>query len=147
MGPLPENQSREKKGTVKRIPRDAAVGPFWFVQTRRGIRLIAQPCPLADAERYGDCLTSPDGHYDLWEGWRTGQPPDDLIGVVHETEYEEHARGRVVLDTIRDRFMIYADRQILEKPELRQCILERFGIPAKQADWNSDSHYQRSRRL
>ena len=29
--------------------------------------LIAQRCALAEAEEYGDFITSPLGHYDLWE--------------------------------------------------------------------------------
>jgi plasmid maintenance system killer protein len=52
---------------------DACVGPYWFVRDSPGmVRLIAHRCTLADAEKFGDFPTSPHGHYDLWESWRSG---------------------------------------------------------------------------
>jgi hypothetical protein len=70
-----ECQSQENMPLKKssEYPKDACVGPYWLVcDDSRNIRLIAHRCALADAEEYGDCLTCPHGHYDLWEGWRTG---------------------------------------------------------------------------
>jgi hypothetical protein len=126
---------------------DAYVGPYWFVQGNSGkVLLIAHRCALADAEKYGDFLTSPHGHYDLWEEWRTGRPPDGLAGIVHDAEYEEWPRGRVVFNFVQGRFIVYGDKQVFEH-KLQQRVLEHFGIPAGQVDFAKDGHYQSTRSL
>src|SRR6266702_7464824 len=64
-------------------PKGACVGPYWFARdSSETILLIAHRCALADAEEYGDCLTCPHGHYDLWEGWRAGPAPEGLTTIV-----------------------------------------------------------------
>jgi hypothetical protein len=96
---------------VGNVPKDSFVGPYWFVRNDSGtVRLIAHRCALADAEEYGDFLTCPHGHYDLWEGWRTGRPPDGMARIVHEAEYEEWPRGRVVFNFVRGQFIVHGDR-------------------------------------
>jgi hypothetical protein len=128
-------------------PREGYVGPYWLVQDGSGIvLLIAHRCALADAEKYGDFLTSPHGHYDLWEGWRTGRPPDGLAAIVREAEYEEWPRGRVVFNFIRGQFVVYGDRQVFEH-ELQHRVLEYFGISADQVEFSKDGHYQSTRSL
>jgi hypothetical protein len=129
------------------IPKDAYVGPYWFVQENPGkILLIAHRCSLADAEEYGDCLTSPHGHYDLWESWRAGSPPDGLAAIVREAEYEEWPRGRVVFDFVRSQFIVYGDKQVFEH-KLQHRVLEYFGIPADNVEFSKDGHYQSTRSL
>ena len=50
-----------------------SLGIFWALTDRHGQpHLLAHPCALADAEPYGDCLTSPAGHYETWAAWRRG---------------------------------------------------------------------------
>jgi hypothetical protein len=86
---MPLDKSRD-------YPKDAYVGPYWFVcDDSKEVRLIAHRCAIADAEEYGDCLTCPHGHYDLWESWRIGSAPDGLTDIVRDAEYEEWPRGSV----------------------------------------------------
>jgi hypothetical protein len=128
-------------------PKGACVGPYWFVRDDSGdVRLIAQCCALADGEKYGDFLTGSDGHYDLWERWRMGNPPEGLRGVVHDAEYEEWPRGRVVFNFVQRRFTVYGDRQVFEH-ELQHRVLERFGVPADRVEFAKDGHYRCSRSL
>lgn len=130
-----------------RDPSDAYVGPYWFVRDDSGgLLVIAHTCALADAEQYGACLTSPHGHYELWEGWRTGRPPHGMAGVVRDAEYEEWPRGRVVFDAVRSRFLVYADSQIF-RDELLQRVLDQFGIPREMAMFQRDEHYVSTRKL
>jgi hypothetical protein len=110
-------------------------------------RLIAHRCALADAEEYGDCLTCPHGHYDLWEGWRIGSAPDGLTNIVRDAEYEEWPRGRVVFNFVQRRFIVYGDRQVF-KYELQNLVVEHFGIPAEgNVEFAKDGHYQSTRSL
>jgi hypothetical protein len=128
-------------------PPDAHVGPYWFVRDDLGkLLLIAHLCALADAERYGAFLNSPHGHYDLWESWRAGCPPNGIAGIVRDTEYEEWPRGRVVFDAVRRKFLVYADPQIF-RHDLQQCVLKRFEIPSAMAVFQRDEHYASTHRL
>ena len=128
-------------------PKEAHVGPYWFVRSDAGkVLLIAHRCALADAEEYGDCLTCPHGHYDLWESWRAGSPPDGLAAIVRDAEYEEWPRGRVVYDFVHNQFSVYGDKQIFEY-KLQHRVLEHFGIPAGRVEFSKDGHYQSTRAL
>jgi len=128
-------------------PKNAYVGPYWFVRDESGrVLLIAHRCTLADAEEYGDFLTCPHGHCDVWEYWRRELAPGRIAGVLRDSEYEEWPRGRVVFDAVRNRFMVYADSQIF-KQELQERVLERFGIPSKRALFLRDEHYVSTQKL
>ena len=106
---------------------------------------MAHRCALAEAEEYGDFLTCPHGHYEVWEGWRARCPADRIASVVRDAEYEEWPRGRVVFNSLKGQFIVYADKQI-PHGEL-QRVLEYFGIPAGRADFMADEHYQSTRSL
>ena len=104
---------------------------------------------LKRAEEYGDCLTSPDGHYETWESWRRGRLTlalPALAPVIAATEYETWPRGRIVFDRTADRFVIYADRQLLTPPALTH-IRTHFRLPAAQTVARTDPHYRNARRI
>jgi hypothetical protein len=127
-------------------PKDAHVGPYWFVRDDSGkVLLMAHRCALAEAEKYGDFLTCPHGHYDLWEGWRTGRPIDGAAGVLRGAEYEEWPRGRVTFNFVHGQFIVYFDRQIRQGDLHR--VSEYFGIPEGHAVFRWDDHYRGTRSL
>jgi hypothetical protein len=111
-------------------PSPSAVGIFWAIQKPgKPTILLDHRCLLGDTENYGDMLTCPHGHYDLWEQWRrgAGEIPDVARGLVAASEYEEWPRGRIVYDTIHQRFTCYADAKILRRADL---LAVRGDIPA-----------------
>lgn len=120
-----------------------SVGIFWTVTTTaERARLLAAGCPLNAAELYGDFLTYPDGHYEIWERWRALKIPDQALwAVVRNYEYEDWPRGRIVFDRVRVHFLIYADRKLMT-PETIAQIRKRFAIPLKQSTVQADFHYQ-----
>ncbi len=127
-------------------PKDAYVGPYWFVRDDAGqVLLLAHRCALAEAEEYGECLTCPHGHYDIWESWRARCPAANVISVLRDAEYEEWPRGRVVFNALQSQFIVYADGQI-SKSEL-QRVVEHFGIPTERVAFMRDGHYQSTRPL
>jgi hypothetical protein len=89
-----------------------SVGIFWKIDEV----LLIDRSPLAQAELYADCLTHPDDHYELWEGWRgLGAQKLRTLGyptIIMTTEYEDWPRGRVVYDIPHALFVIYADRRL-----------------------------------
>lgn len=127
-------------------PKDAYVGPYWFVRDDSGrVLLMAHRCALADAEEYGEFLTCPHGHYDVWERWRARCPAERIADVQRDAEYEEWPRGRVVFNSVQGPFIVYADRRISQQEVQR--VLEYFGIPVGRVEFMTDGHYQSTRVL
>lgn len=127
-----------------------SLGIFWAVIDPHGrTHLLPHPCALIDAETYADCLTSPAGHHETWEAWRRGlpEPPLALLApIIARDEYEIWPRGRIVYEQTADRFVIYADRQLLAPAWLAQ-IKARFHLPPERTIARSDLHYSRTRAI
>jgi hypothetical protein len=126
-------------------PPAGFVGIFWFVPDGGELRLVVDRTPLVEAEPYGEALTHPRGHYEVWEKWqrlgpaglaRAGLPP-----VIAWSEYEHHPRGRAVYHRPTSRFTLYADRK-LQTPEFIARIADALAIPADAYDVRSDAHYR-----
>jgi hypothetical protein len=48
-----------------------SVGIFWGIpDSNRSWTLLIDATPFAEAEPYGDFLTHPRGHYDVWNNWQ-----------------------------------------------------------------------------
>jgi hypothetical protein len=132
---------------------ESFVGIFWAVQEKGSAAVILDHrCPISEAEPYGDMLTCPHGHYEAWEQWRKNARNDrsGLAFLIATDEYEEWPRGRIVYSSPHDHFVLYADAQILSRPDLLTIIHEKFGLPADRTQITQtkrDSHYVSSRRL
>jgi hypothetical protein len=129
------------------------VGIFWAVQERGSAAvLLDHRCPISEAEPYGDMLTCPHGHYEVWEQWRTNARNErsGLAFLIATAEYEEWPRGRIVYSSPHDRFVLYADAQILSRPDMLTIIHERFGLRVDRKQTTQtmpDSHYVSTKRL
>ncbi len=121
------------------------VGVFWFVESAPGQRvLLLHRCQPCDVEAYGDMLTCPHGHYQLWENWRRRlSAPPPVQRLVREHEYEEWPRGRVVFDTARQRFIVFGDGQVY-RHRLHDAVATAFGLPTEGTRFLRDAHYANS---
>ncbi len=129
----------------------SSVGIVWGVPEADGtLRLITDRTPRAEAEPYGEFLTHPRAHYEVWEGWRrlgpAGLARNGLPTLIAWHEYEHFPRGRVVFDTGTGRFTLYADRK-LQAPSVVGAILHAFGLDPGLCDVRSDPHYRIPRSL
>ena len=122
------------------------LGIFWGV--REGptpVQLATDTTLLTEGERYGDFLTHPGGHYEVWEAWRrlgpAGLAARGLPRAIAWHEYEQFPRGRVVYHCPTARFTVYADRA-LQRDTLMTRILDVFRLQRAQCDIRSDSHYR-----
>ena len=127
----------------------ACVGIVWGIaDARKPPLLIFDLTPLALAEPYGDFLTHPDGHHEIWERWRrlgpAGLARRGLPALIVWHEYEDFPRGRVVFDTGTGRSTLYADRR-LRHPSVIRDILHAFGLDPSLCDLRSDPHYRSAR--
>ena len=126
-----------------------SVGIVWGVRDGAGpLVLVTDRTPLAGAEPYGDFLTHPGGHHDVWEGWRrlgpAGLAQRGLPPLIAWHEYEHFPRGRVVFDTTTRRFTFYADRK-LQAPGVLREGLRAFGLDPARCVVRPDPHYRTSR--
>lgn len=126
------------------------IGIFWGIRDSHSqVQLLVVPCPLMAADEYGDCLTAPAGHYDTWEAWRRGRPQPPIPALAPTSasdEYEEWPRGRIVYERPAARFVIYADRQLLNPGRLAQ-IRTHFHLPLEQTIARTDQHYRSTRSI
>jgi hypothetical protein len=108
------------------------VAIFWLVEGKPIIDSVA----LTDAEPYGDHLTHPRGHADVWEQYQR-------LGMVPlESEYEEFPRGRVMHNPKTRRFTFLADKCILKDTRIVSKIMSSMNLPGKNTDRGTDSHYR-----
>jgi hypothetical protein len=122
--------SRIKRGAEPRV------GIFWLVNGT----LLTDSTPLNQAELYGDHLTHPRSHIEVWEGWqRLGKVPGDV-------PYEEPPRGRVVFNRKTSQSVLLADKCILERKSVLAEITQALGLP-ENLTVSSDSHYRCSKCL
>jgi len=124
----------------------ARLGIFWRVPDTTGAPvLVTDTEPLDTAERYGDFLTHPRGHYDVWTAWQhrgarflraQGWPL-----AILTTEYELFPRGRVVLHVPANTFWIYADPRLRDTATIA-AIKAAVGLTGETCLVKSDDHYR-----
>ena len=122
------------------------VGIVWAVPDGDGSpRLLIDTTPLAGAERYGDFLTHPRGHWEVWEGLRRLGPAGlvrlGLPALVAWHEYEHFPRGRSVFHVPTGRFTLHADRA-LRRPGSLPRVLRALGLDPARCDLRADPHYR-----
>ena len=126
------------------------LGIFWFVRDCHGQpHVLTVTCALTAAEQYGDCLTCPAGHYLTWAAWRRGRPKPPLPALaplIARNEYEAWPRGRIVYERPTDKFIIYADRQLLTARRVA-LIRNHFHLPPERTVARSDLHYRSTRSI
>ena len=123
-----------------------SVGIFWGIPgPRRDWSIVTDATSLARAEPYGDFLTHPRGHYEVWSKWQTQSaavlarqaiPPE-----ISYHEYEDFPRGRIVYNVTTGIFLVYADRR-LQHPEVIGRIAALFALPPGAFAVRSDAHYR-----
>lgn len=122
-----------------------SVGIFWGVPVGKHIVLVTDRTPITEAEDYGNCLTHPRGHHEVWEAWRklgaTTLRRRGLPTAIASHEYEAFPRGRVVYMREPALFTLYADRR-LQSPETIAELVRLFGLAGERHAVRSDAHYR-----
>ncbi len=98
-------------------------------------KLLVVSVPVSEGENYGDFKNYPGGHPGYWtELQRAGAVPGD-------SEYEEHPRGRVVLNRKTGQYSLYLDRCILARQNLVSRIISELRLPGETIV-ATDAHYR-----
>lgn len=91
-------------------------------------QFLVHGCELENAEKYGDFLIYPGGHYDIWERHYAKR---------YHVDYDYFPRGRVAYNNVKQEFQILFDH----------CIEDRMPQFAKEHysgafSLGFDEHYQ-----
>ena len=123
------------------------VGIFWGVSVKGSYTLVIDTTALSESESYGEFLTHPKGHYEVWEAWRrqgvASLARRGLPTSIVWQEYEDYPRGRVVYHRPTGLFTIYMDRS-LQGTELVAQIVVEFGLTGMRHEIRGDGHYRTS---
>jgi hypothetical protein len=126
-------EERRGKGKGDRSGRAAMaqVGIVYWV----GDKLFIDSTPVAGAGRYGDSAIHERDHIWYWA---------ELVksGIVPDSEYEQHPRGRVSYNEKTGEYTLLADRCILGRKKLVRKILSRLHLPVRGTETGTDSHYR-----
>jgi hypothetical protein len=125
---------------------NGCVGIFWAIaDSNRSWTFLTDATPLAEAEPYGDFLTHPRGHYDVWSNWQKLNPAALLRQAIPQAvayhEYEDFPRGRIVFQIKSRQFIVYADRR-LQHPDVLTEIADLFALDPGTFVVRSDAHYR-----
>lgn len=124
-----------------------SVGIFWLVADAGASSaiLVTDRTTLAAAEPYGEFLTHPRGHYEVWVAWRAlgpaGLQPRGLPPAIAWHEYEHFPRGRIVHHLPSRSFILYADRRLHSAPVI-DSITEAFALAPNNFVVRGDPHYR-----
>jgi hypothetical protein len=123
-----------------------SVGIFWGIPgSDSRWTILTDATPLSEAEPYGDFLTHPRGHYDVWSSWQTlsaaALAKQDIPQAVAYHEYEDFPRGRIVFQIKSGQFIVYADRR-LQRSDVVTDIATLFAIAPGTFVVRSDAHYR-----
>lgn len=123
-----------------------SVGIFWGIpDPGHSWTILTDMTSLAEAEPYGDFLTHPRGHYDVWTQWqKTRTAPVAsrfILQAIVDNEYEFFPRGRIVYNFQAGEFILYADRRLQQRAMIARIASE-FGLAAGTFAVRSDTHYR-----
>lgn len=115
----------------RRRKKEPRVGIFWVVDGK----LVIDSTSLSAAEPYGDHLTHPRSHMEVWMLLQqNGSVPTDF-------EYEELPRGRVTYHAKTQRFTLLADKCILRDKSIVGKIMSALCLP-RRTRTGTDQHYK-----
>jgi hypothetical protein len=114
-----------------RRKKEPHVGIFWLV----GGKPIIDSTPLGEAEPYGDHLIHARSHLEVWTLFQQRSI------APRGMEYEEAPRGRVIYDIKTQRFLLLADRCILQDQNLVMKLMSEMNLPEETAT-DTHSHYR-----
>jgi hypothetical protein len=131
-----EHKNKEKN-RIKNEARTPEVGIIYFINGE----LYIDGTPVREAEHYGDFLIHSKDHYTYWEEeLSSNNSPIRLL--AKGKDYDYYPRGRVVYNTVEDRFSIYLDKCIIDN--VKQ-IISLMHLPKAKSEILKDRHYQCSR--
>jgi len=128
--PLLDRSLRSTQFKGQRVFMTGFIGIFWGIPNPdHSWSILADKSARAEAEPYGDFLTSSRGHYEVWSEWQQLNAKALAKKAIPQTvlfhEYEDLPRGRIVYHVTTGLFVVYADQR-LQHPDVLDDIVNLF---------------------
>ena len=108
------------------------VGIFWLIDNK----LVADSIPWRQADIHGGFYNGKNDHAALWTTLQR------LVPQWKGKEYTDFPRGRVLLDAMKEVFLVYSSQAIVKSPGVRATILAEFKLPLAATKFEADYHYE-----
>lgn len=108
------------------------VGVFWIYEGEVYHKAVS----VDDITPINGFIDSDLAHYEVWDEIQRKNPAFYLY------EYEEIPRGRVVYDTVKKYYVVYANSTIIKSPIHRKRIAETFEVDRNRIKFFEDEHYK-----
>ena len=110
---------------------ESIIGIFWIYKNQ----IFFKTQKLKDIKMVNGFKDSNLSHYQVWDEIKNKHPKFYLF------EYEDIPRGRIVYDTIENKFIVYCNKDILKNEVSKKLILKNFDLLNKKVVFKEDEHY------
>lgn len=123
-------------GIKERSLTEQFLSTFWYV----GGEIIGDEVEFNSSDsknltEYGDFIQLDKDHVNIWNRVKHS------LDSTKTAEYDEFPRGRVLFNTVKQRFQVVVSPEIVRDKSKRTDIIDWFHLPAGKTDFIADEHY------
>ena len=116
------NQCLVEEGQEENI---SLVGPFFYIDKK----LYTHSVPLKDFKKNERFYNDQISHFDLFS----------TLGI--DGDYGNYPRGRVIYDSLKDKFIVYLDKTIMTG-NVKQLVMMTYCLEERKTVFKRDAHYK-----
>ena len=108
------------------------VGIYWYFDSK----LIVYAEDVTSVKPVEDFADVEMSHYEFWETVKL------KYSDLRTYEYEEIPRGRIVMNSESNEFIVYGSSKVIENPSFRKLVFREFQLDQGQTRFKQDFHYE-----
>lgn len=112
------------------------IGIFWLYHQHIIYKSICVTATVVDSLGNADAAFS---HIEQWEIERIYLPE---YPALRGTQYQELPRGRIIYDSYKKSFKLFADLSVINSHKSKLLVLEAFNLQTSRNVWLADPHYR-----
>ena len=103
----------------------SAVGPFFYIDKK----LYTHSVPMSEFERDERFYNDPISHLDFF----------DTLNI--DGDYGNYPRGRVIYDSLKDKYIVYMDKSIMTE-DIKHSVMLAYCLEERKTVFKRDAHYK-----
>jgi len=111
---------------------ESKIGIFWYFESK----LIVYAEDISSVKPLEGFLDVDMSHYEFWDAVKEEDPSKQRF------EYEDIPRGRIVMNSESNEFIVYGSRKVIENPSFRKLVFQEFQLDEGQTRFKQDFHYE-----